>query len=92
MTLGASISVSVTTLVTVVIPNELRGLCLALLFAASSLFGLGIAPVTVSELAGIMGAREGIGAALASVCVVTSGLGAAAFIFARRYFSQVQPL
>ena len=86
MVVGSAISVAITTLCTVVIPNELRGLCMTLLFATGLLFGLGLAPLTVSLLSGEIGGPSKIGTALTLVCVVTSSLGAAVFASGRRHF------
>jgi predicted MFS family arabinose efflux permease len=85
LTIGAAISVTVTTLFTIVIPNELRGLCMALVGAISVLFGLGLAPLSVSLLSGAIGGADMIGDALCVVCVGTSLMGAAAFSIGRRY-------
>jgi MFS family permease len=84
ITIGAGVSVMVTTLCTVVIPNELRGLCMALLFAASLLFGLGLAPLTVSLISGALGGPAAIGHALACVCVLSSACGVFAFAYGKR--------
>jgi MFS family permease len=75
-----------TTLFTIVIPNELRGLCMAILTAACVLFGNGMAPLIVSLLSGAMGGPAMIGKALTAVAVVSSLLGAAMFAFGGRYF------
>lgn len=72
-----------TTLFTVVIPNELRGLCMAMMFAANTLFGVGLAPMTVSLLSGATGGPATIGKALAWVGVTTGVLGAVSFALAR---------
>jgi MFS family permease len=88
MVVGSAISVTITTLCTVVIPNELRGLCMTLLFATGLLFGLGLAPLSVSLLAGTIGGTSKIGEALALVCVITSSFGAAVFALGRRHFPQ----
>lgn len=79
--IGNALSVMVTALCIVAMPNELRGLCMALQFAAGAVFGLGLAPVIVSLLSGAIGGPQSIGGALAVVCVTTSLLGAAALAF-----------
>jgi MFS family permease len=84
--LGTAMSVITTALSIVVIPNELRGLCVSLKFALGLLIGLGLAPLTVSLLSGAMGGPEALGKALAYVCVSTSLLGALTFGVGRRYF------
>ena len=50
--------VMVVPVTTVVIPNELRGLCMAVLFATGVLFDVGLAPVLVSMLSNAMGGRR----------------------------------
>lgn len=87
MTIGYAISVIAGTLFTVVIPNELRGLCISVSVTASLLFCLGLAPVTVSMLSTVIGGPTMIGAALAIVCAAISLFGAAVFTVGRRHFS-----
>jgi hypothetical protein len=55
LTIGAAISVMVTSIALVALPNELRGLCVSLKFAAGALFGLGVAPLAVSRLSLLTG-------------------------------------
>lgn len=87
ITLGTAINVMTTAVAIVVIPNELRGLCVSLKTAAAVVFGLGIAPLTVSVLSGMMGGPSRIGEALALVCAITSTLGAITFALGRRCFT-----
>ena len=84
---GALIAVMATTLSTVVIPNELRGLCTTLISAASLLVGLGLAPVCVSVLSGSLGGPRSIGIALAIVGVTTSLAGAFVFALGFRFLA-----
>jgi len=74
------------TLFTVVIPNELRGFGVTILFAVGTLAAFGVAPVTVSLLSGAIGGPAMIGKAMAAVSVTASLLGAAMFALGRRYF------
>ena len=85
ITIGNMIGVMFITLFTVVIPNELRGLCLSLTSAIGTTFGLAVAPVSVSLLAGAIGGSAMIGRSLAVVCAVTCLLGAGTFAIGRRY-------
>jgi MFS family permease len=85
MTLGGAIIVAGTTLFTVVIPNELRGVCMALVSASFMLLGFGVAPVVVSALSGAMGGIPMIGEALAWVSVAAGLCCAAAFAVGIRY-------
>jgi MFS family permease len=86
MTLVAAVAVVAMTLFTVVVPNELRGLCVSVSVATNVLFALGLAPLVVSLLSGAIGGSASVGRALALVCVAASLLGATAFAFGIRYF------
>ena len=77
-----------TTLLTVVAPNEVRGICIATSAAANALFGLALAPLAVSVLSGAIGGVPMIGRALAMVAVVACLAAAAIFVWGRRGFSQ----
>lgn len=82
---GATASMGLT-LVTVIIPNELRGLCLAILAAGASLFGVALAPVAVSVLSGALGGPAEIGTSLTVVCITASLSCAGIFMLGRRHF------
>ena len=84
MTIVSAVAVMGTVLFTIVIPNEVRGLCMAILFAACLLFGLGMAPVSVSLLSGFMGGPAMIGKALALAGMVASIFAAIFFALGRR--------
>jgi MFS family permease len=85
MTLTLAVAVIGLTLFTIVIPNELRGLCMAVMVALNILFALGIAPVTVSLLSGALGGVAMIDEALALVCVTTGILATGIFASGRRH-------
>lgn len=87
LTAGIATSVMVTTLTIVVMPHELRSLCVSIQFAAGTLFGFGVAPMAVSLLSGALGGPSMIGQALALVCACTSLLGITAFALGARCFS-----
>jgi MFS family permease len=84
MTAGSAISVSVGTLTTIVMPRDLRGLSLAFLSGTGIMFGLGVAPLTVSFVSGLLGGPEHLGSALALVCTSTSVAGAIIFHLGRK--------
>ena len=86
MTIMLAIAVMGMTLFTIVIPNEVRGLCMSVLVAAEVLFALAVAPPTVSLLSGAMGGLAMIGKALSIVCVATGLLAAATFALGSRFF------
>jgi hypothetical protein len=77
---------AVTTLFTVVIPNELRGLSMTLVSATGAFFGMGAAPVAVSFLSSGSGGHAALGEALLATCAITSAVGAAALGFGARDF------
>jgi MFS family permease len=80
------------TLFTIVIPNELRGLCLSVMTAGVSLFGMMLAPLAVSLLSGAIGGPHMVSAALAIVCVTGSLLCAAVFGVGRKFMSYARAL
>jgi len=84
MTIGTVIGLGATTLATVVIPSELRGLFLAIMFAFGTVFGIGLAPVAVSVLSSHIGGPAMIGKALTVVCVVGSLIGTLTFALGNR--------
>jgi predicted MFS family arabinose efflux permease len=85
MTMMLAIAVMGMTLFTIVIPNELRGLCMSVLMAAILFFALAVAPLAVSLLSGAIGGAAMIGVSLSIICV-TTGFGAAlTFALGRRY-------
>jgi MFS family permease len=86
LTIGTAISVMTTATSIIAIPNELRGLVVSLKTAAAVLFGLGLAPLSVSMLSNALGGTAAIGKALGVICAMTSLLGSAAFVFGRRFF------
>ncbi len=90
MALGNAISLMGTAIATVVIPNELRALYIAVVSTIASLVCTGGAPLLVSMQATAMGGPMMIGRALTVTCVTISLLGAAVLVFARRYFSATE--
>jgi len=92
LTLLPAISLMVTTLCTVVIPNELRGLCIALLNAVCDSFAFMLAPVLVSVLAGALGGPAMLGRAVSIACGFTAVMGAVTFGIGRRYLPEARDL
>jgi MFS family permease len=90
LTVGFTINVMAYALVSIVIPGELRGLYIAVTVTAAATVGLGVAPLLVSTLSGLLGGREMVGISVAIVCIVTSLVGAAFFGFGGRYFPAVE--
>jgi MFS family permease len=85
VTLLTAVCVIGTVLLTIVVPNELRGLSMAVLASASALLGDGLAPVIVSGLSGQFQGISSMGHALTMVCVITSLVGGAMFAYGRPF-------
>ncbi|SFS09896.1 MFS transporter [Sphingomonas jatrophae] len=69
---------------TVLIPNEARGLCIGLFIAVAGVIGFGIAPSMVAWVSGMMGGEGHLAPALAIVGVVTGVIAVVAFALAIR--------
>jgi len=87
ITIISAVIVSGTTLFTVVIPNEIRGLCITAMIAASVLFGIGLAPLMVSLLSSLLDGPAPLGKALVIVSAATAVLAAVVFGFGSRLLS-----
>ena len=81
-----AISGMVTTLFTILVPNELRGLGTAVMNAACVCFAYALAPLAVSLLSEAMGGATMIGRAVATVCVCTCAAGTGIFAVGTRNF------
>lgn len=79
MTAGYAISTMTSTLAIIVIPNELRGVCIALFNMGGGIVGIAVAPLLVSLLSRAIGGPQMIGQALAIVGTTTALIGAVAF-------------
>jgi MFS family permease len=86
LTLGFTIASAAMALTLIVIPGELRGLNVGISLVVGSLFFVGLAPLAVSGLSGLLGGEAKIGVALAVVCIVASVLNAAVLSFSARHF------
>jgi MFS family permease len=91
MALMLAIAVMGMALFTIVIPGEMRGLCMSMLMAAILFFALAVAPLTVSVLSGPLGGTNAIGPALSLVCIAASLLAAGAFTLGRRHGRRIVP-
>lgn len=69
---------------TVLIPNELRGVCIGALIAAAGLVGFGVAPTLVAAVSRGMGGEAHLGQALAAVGVVVGLISAIGYLRAMR--------
>jgi len=84
ITLTIAIVTMETTLFTIVVPNELRGLCSGMLVAVCVLVGTGLAPLTVSLLSTATGGPGSLGRALSIVCVAANVAASIVCILSRR--------
>jgi predicted MFS family arabinose efflux permease len=71
------------TLFTVVVPNELRGLCIGVLMGIGTSIAFGVAPVLVAMLSGALGGPPTIGLSLGVVCATASVICAVACVMGR---------
>jgi hypothetical protein len=69
---------------TVLIPNELRGLCIGAFIALAGLVGFGVAPSLVTAVSALLGGEAHLGQGLAIVGVGVSLVSVFAFIQAMR--------
>lgn len=86
LTLGFTIAAAAMTLTLIVIPGELRALNVGVSLIVGSVFFLGIAPLAVSGLSGVLGGQSALPQALVIVCVGASLLDAVVFASVARYF------
>ena len=84
VTCGAVTGVVTSVALTVLIPNELRGLCIGAFIAIAGLIGYGLAPTLVAAASGMLGGEAHLAQGLASVGVVTSAISVVAFTIAMR--------
>lgn len=92
LTIAMATGVIVTTLFTIIVPNEVRGLCLSAMWTIGALLGFGVGPMAVSLLSNAMGGGGAmVGVALAAICVGCSLAGATAFAMGRRSIPAVIP-
>ena len=84
VTCGAVTGVVTSVALTVLIPNELRGLCIGAFIAIAGLIGYGLAPTLVAAASGMLGGEAHLAQGLAIVGVVTSAISVIAFTVAMR--------
>lgn len=79
------------TLFIVVVPNELRGLCIGVLMGIGVSFAMGGGPLLVSLLSGVLGGEQKIGASLGLVGATAGMIAATACLMARNRVSAQVP-
>lgn len=70
--------------ITVLLPNELRGLCIGAFLSLAGLIGFGIAPPLVTWISTLLGGEKHLGEALALMSVMVSLVSVVSFIIAAR--------
>lgn len=81
---GAVTGLVVSVALTVLLPNELRGLCIGAFIAIAGLIGFGLAPWIVTRVSALMGGETMLAEALALVGVTVSAFSFFAFLLAMR--------
>ena len=66
------------------IPNEIRGICLGAFIVVSAVIGLGVAPTLVSLISEMLGGEDQVRYALAATTALTSIASAIGFALALR--------
>ena len=90
MIIIATIGVAEMTVTTIVLPNEIRGLALAVLLAAGLILGAGLTPVAVSLLAGRFHTHHAMAESLAITCMTIGAISSFLFLATRHRFSSRQ--
>jgi MFS family permease len=88
---GACVNIAATSAIMVLLPNRLRGMCIAVLVAVIGLVAFGLAPLLVSLTARLSAHGGDLTIPLASVGVITSLAATAAFVRAMRVARQLNP-
>jgi MFS family permease len=84
--LGGSITGLVTaTSIAVLLPNELRGLCIGSFIAFAGLIGFGVGPALVAMTSTALGGEANLAEALALVGLIISAIAAVGFTLAKRW-------
>ena len=91
MTLITALLVMRTALFTIVVPNELRGLCLSVFTSTTLVFGVGLGPLSVSALSGLLGGPALIRVALSLVAGAAGIVASVAFLRARTSITRSAP-
>jgi MFS family permease len=81
---GAITGLITSVALTVLIPNEVRGLCIGAFIAFAGLIGFGVAPSLVTAISSLLGGESHLGPALAIVGVATGALSVVGFLLAMR--------
>ena len=91
LTCGACVNIAATSAIMVILPNELRGICMSIVVAVIGMAAFGVAPLLVSLSAQAFGQGADIAIALTFVGFITSVLATAAFLHAMRVAGRASP-
>lgn len=81
---GSIMGIITTTAIAVLVPNEIRGLCLGAFIVVGSLFGIGLAPTMVTLISDLLGGESQLREGLTVLVVISSAVSAIGFIVALR--------
>ncbi|HET8880705.1 MAG TPA: MFS transporter [Solimonas sp.] len=79
---GAIAGLMTATAIAVLVPNELRGICLGAFIVVGAVFGFGVAPTAVTLVSGVLGGEAHVREGLTAVTLVSSIIAAVGFIAA----------
>jgi len=86
LVMGFMLGAAAIALTLTVIPADLRGLNLGISLVVGSLFFVGLAPLVVSSLSGLLGGEQHIGESLAIVCLMASLINAVVLGVSAKHF------
>lgn len=84
LTCGAITGLITATAIAVLVPNEIRGVCLGAFIVVGAVIGFGVAPTLVTLISDALGGNDAIRYGLTATGVATSVLAALGFISAMR--------
>lgn len=84
MMCGAVTGLVTATAIAVLVPNELRGVCLGAFMVVGAVIGYGVAPTAVTLVSGLLGGEDQVRYALAATTALSSLIAALGFLFALR--------
>lgn len=91
LTCGAITGLVTATAIAVLVPNEIRGVCLGAFVVLGAVVGLGLAPTAVALISDALGGGGAVRYGLAVTCGVTSVLATIGFVAAMRAPDDAQP-
>jgi MFS family permease len=91
LTGGACANIAATSAIVVILPNQLRGICISVVIAVIAIVAYGIAPLIVSLAAQAFAQQADIVVPLACVGLVTSVLATVGFARALRVAANLKP-